>query len=90
MNPQLLKLREELDNIDARLIALLGERFKVTRKVGELKRTTNLPPQDSSREARQMERIQQLANEAGIDPTLAQNILRLVIDKVIDNHKALR
>ncbi len=90
MNPQLLKLREQLDKIDTQLITLLGERFKITQKVGELKRTTNLPPQDPSREARQMERIQQLANEAGVDPTLAQNILRLVIDKVIDDHKALR
>jgi len=87
MNPQLLKLREELDSIDAHLIALLGERFKVTQKVGELKRTTDLPPQDPDREARQMERIQALAEEAGVDPTLAQNILRLVIDKVIENHK---
>ena len=35
--PELLEMRHSIDNIDAALIHLLAERFKQTRKVGELK-----------------------------------------------------
>ena len=35
--PELLEIRHSIDNIDAALIHLLAERFKQTRKVGELK-----------------------------------------------------
>ena len=44
--PELLEMRHSIDNIDAALIHLLAERFKQTRKVGELKARQGLPPAD--------------------------------------------
>src|SRR3546814_7615560 len=37
--PDLLRLRDSIDNIDAALIHLLAERFKCTQQVGHLKAT---------------------------------------------------
>lgn len=90
MNNDLQKLRDQLDDIDAKIIHLLGQRFAVTQQVGELKKHSDMPPVDPSREARQMERISQLAQQAKVNPVLAQAILRLIIDEVVRNHQALR
>ena len=37
VHPELLRLRDSIDNIDAALIHLLAERFKCTQAVGEYK-----------------------------------------------------
>ena len=43
--PELEALRSSIDNLDASLIFILSERFKLTRKVGELKATKSYPQQ---------------------------------------------
>ena len=90
MNQTLQELREQIDIIDQQVIALLAERFRVTKKVGVFKRDNNLPPVDLSREAVQFERIRNLANQAGLDTDFAQSMLRLIINEVVRNHTALR
>lgn len=45
-DPELLRLRDSIDNIDAALIHLLAERFKCTQAVGEYKAVHGLPPAD--------------------------------------------
>lgn len=47
--PELLRLRQSIDNIDAALIHLLAERFKATQSVGVLKARMDLPPADPAR-----------------------------------------
>ena len=47
-HPELLRLRDSIDNIDAALIHLLAERFKCTQAVGEFKATHDLPAADPS------------------------------------------
>ena len=47
--PELRRLRESIDNIDAALIHLLAERFKCTKAVGELKAREGLPPAGAAR-----------------------------------------
>jgi chorismate mutase len=42
--------RESIDNIDAALVFLLAERFKVTKAVGRYKAEAGLPPADPDRE----------------------------------------
>ena len=41
---ELLRLRASIDNMDAALVHLLAERFKITQQVGELKAPLGLPP----------------------------------------------
>jgi chorismate mutase len=69
--PELKRLRESIDNIDAAMIHLLAERFKCTQLVGELKARLKLPPSDPAREEQQMARMRQLAKTAQLDPDFA-------------------
>ena len=56
--------RKSIDNIDAALVHLLAERFKVTQAVGRHKAVAGLPAADPGREERQIARLRQLAAPA--------------------------
>ena len=87
--PELLRLRNSIDNIDAALIHLLAERFKCTQAVGEFKATHNLPPADPSREAAQIARLRRLAEEAKLEPDFAEKFLNFIVKEVIRHHEAI-
>jgi len=79
--------RESIDRLDAILIYSLGERFKHTQAVGKLKAEHALPPSDPAREAQQIERLEDLAKRANLDPKFATKFLNFVISEVIQHHK---
>jgi|TARA_B110000438_G_scaffold214047_1_gene206289 chorismate mutase len=79
--------RSSIDNIDAALIHLLAERFKVTRRVGGYKVAAGMPPADPDREAAQIQKMRDLAEAAGLDPVFSEKFLRFVIDEVIRHHE---
>ena len=83
-------LRHSIDNLDAALVHLLAERFKLTQRVGVLKATHALPPADPEREAQQMERLRRLAVDAQLDPAFAEKFLAFVISEVIRHHESIR
>jgi chorismate mutase len=90
VEPELLRLRESIDNIDAALIHLLAERFKCTQAVGQFKATHGLPAADPAREAQQIARLRQLANNAKLDPDFAEKFLTFIVTEVIRHHEAIR
>ncbi|WP_299620963.1 chorismate mutase [uncultured Tateyamaria sp.] len=79
--------RSSIDRLDAILVYTLGERFKHTQAVGKLKATHDLPPSDPSREADQIARLEDLANQADLDPEFAKKFLNFIIAEVIQHHK---
>ena len=83
----LAAFRKSIDNIDAALIHMLAERFRITQAVGEYKARVALPPADPTREQRQIERLRSLAAEADLDPEFSEKFLRFVIDEVIRHHE---
>jgi chorismate mutase len=83
----LSRYRESIDNIDAALIFMLAERFKITQAVGEYKAKTGLPPADPGREKIQIERLRALAKDAHLDPDFSEKFLRFIIDEVIHHHR---
>lgn len=89
-DPELLRLRDSIDNIDAALIHLLAERFKCTKAVGELKAAHGLPPADPAREAAQIAHLRSLAKTAKLDPDFAEKFLNFIVKEVIRHHEAIR
>jgi chorismate mutase len=78
--------RDSIDRLDAILVYTLGERFKHTQAVGKLKASHDLPPSDPAREARQIARLEDLANRADLDPEFAKKFLNFIIAEVIQHH----
>lgn len=87
---RLRSYRQSIDNIDAALIHLLAERFKITQAVGQYKAEHDLPPADPSREERQVARLRTLAAQSQLDPEFGEKFLRFVIDEVIHHHERIR
>lgn len=86
----LASYRESIDNIDAALVFMLAERFKITKAVGRYKAEHKLPPADPGREAAQIERLRMLAKTANLDPDFSEKFLRFVINEVIRHHERAR
>lgn len=82
--------RRSIDNIDAALVFLLAERFKVTQAVGRHKAEHGLPPADPAREVEQIARLRALARHAELDPEFSEKFLRFIIDEVIRHHERLQ
>ncbi|WP_187430535.1 hypothetical protein ROLI_036650 [Roseobacter fucihabitans] len=78
--------RASIDRLDAILVYTLGERFKHTQAVGKLKANHDLPPSDPAREASQIERLEDLARRAELDPEFAKKFLNFIIAEVIQHH----
>jgi chorismate mutase len=85
----LAAFRQSIDNIDAALIHILAERFRITQAVGRYKAEHGLPAADPSREDAQISRLRQLASEAGLDPEFSEKFLRFIIDEVIRHHERI-
>ena len=79
--------RDSIDRLDAILVYTLGERFKHTQAVGKLKAQHDLPPSDPAREAKQIARLEDLAQRADLDPEFAKKFLNFIIAEVIQHHK---
>jgi chorismate mutase len=78
--------RESIDRLDAILVYTLGERFAHTQAVGKLKAEHDLPASDPTREAAQIERLQDLAERANLNPEFATKFLNFIIGEVIQHH----
>jgi chorismate mutase len=85
---QLEELRSSIDNLDAALVYVMAERFRLTDQVGQLKAAHQLPAVDARREEAQFDRIRALARSAGLDPEVAVRLLKNAIGEVVQRHIA--
>ncbi|QAY70504.1 chorismate mutase [Xylanimonas protaetiae] len=86
---EILGLRRSIDNIDAALVHLLAERFKMTERVGHLKAVGGLPPADPARDRQQIDRLTAMATEAGLDPEFAEGFRAFIVAEVIRHHERI-
>lgn len=74
--------RRDIDRIDQTIVALLGERIRLGRTLGEIKRELDLPARSDTREAEVLERVRQAA--AGpLSPRSAERIFTTIIAETV-------
>ena len=86
---ELVAMRHSIDNLDAALIYLLAERFRITQHVGVLKATEGLPAADPAREEQQITRLRELARDADLDPEFAEKLLTFIVTEVVRHHEQI-
>ncbi|MBU2924855.1 bifunctional chorismate mutase/prephenate dehydrogenase [Colwellia sp. 4_MG-2023] len=69
-------LRDEIDDIDSKLVNLLVKRLAVTTKVGELKSAEGMPIFAPDREAALIQQRREQAENAGLSGDLIEDVLR--------------
>jgi len=74
------RIRQDIDDVDRRLVALLAERAALVQQVVVYKRAHHMGVVDRAREDRMLGRIAELAKDQGLDPRVAQQVLRTIID----------
>ena len=73
-------IRAQIDEVDRRLVGLLAERARLVGGVVRYKRAHHMAVVDRGREDEMLARIAGLAKDEGVDPRVAQQVLRTIID----------
>ncbi|HEY7946730.1 MAG TPA: chorismate mutase [Acidimicrobiales bacterium] len=78
--PDLEAIRDRLDLVDRRLVEVLAERSRLIAEVVRFKRSHGMKVVDRDREERMLLEIGETAAAADLDPRIARQVLRAVID----------
>ncbi len=73
-------LRGKIDDIDTRIVALIGDRIKLAEEIGRGKKQQNKLIEDRERELRVLKNIRAMARDKGLSPSDIENIYRPLID----------
>jgi chorismate mutase len=76
----LVDIRARLDVVDRRVVDVLAQRRALINEVIEFKRARGMAVVDRAREDAMLDRIGTMADEKGLDPRIARQVLRAVID----------
>jgi chorismate mutase len=76
----LTAIRAGIDDVDRRLVMLLAERQRLVQQVVDYKRVRHMGVVDRHREDEMIAAIAGTAREHGLDPRVAQQVLRTIID----------
>ena len=61
------ELRKQIDDVDARIIGLIGERIRIAEEIGRGKRKKGRSVEDREREKKVLENVRRIAREKGIE-----------------------
>ena len=73
------ELRDSLSAVDARIVELMAERQRIVADIGRQKRSVGTGTRDYAREKDVLDRGRAQAESLGIDPGLAESVLRQLI-----------
>ena len=83
-------LRKELSAVDERLVGLIAERQRIVADIGRNKQTSGRGTRDYAREKDVLDMGRAQASELGIDPNLAEGILRQLIQSSLASQERER
>jgi chorismate mutase len=72
--------RAEIERVDEAIVFLIGERLRLARRVGELKRTAGLRVLDPGREAAVVRRAGAMARDRGLDDEAIREVFWRLIE----------
>jgi len=72
-------LRRKIDEVDAKIVGLIGERIRIAEKIGEEKKTQGKQIEDREREARVLENVKGIAQKENISQEDIEGIYRQII-----------
>ncbi len=78
--PDLAALRAQLDRVDADLVSLAARRQEIVSTIGQLKQGVGRQVRDFRRERQVLDHVRRRAVETGLDPELAEELLKRLID----------
>ena len=84
------ELRKDLSVVDRQLIELIAERQRVVGVIGRNKHSMGTGTRDYAREKDVLEMSRVQAEELGIDPDLAENVLRQLIRSSLASQERAR
>lgn len=71
-------LRQQIDECDAELIAVLARRMQLVKQVGEYKKHHQLPPLDETRWQQVQQKQQTKAAKLGLATTFTRDVFELI------------
>ncbi|MEE4638376.1 MAG: prephenate dehydrogenase/arogenate dehydrogenase family protein [Wenzhouxiangella sp.] len=80
VDPRLQSLRDELDEVDAGLVDLAARRQRIVAEIGRIKQTAGRQLRDFRREREVLDRVRARAEGVGLDPEVAEDLLKRLID----------
>jgi chorismate mutase/prephenate dehydratase len=81
-------LRDRIDEVDRKIIALVAERLRIVEDVVVAKLETASPFRDREREEALLLRLREYATAAGIDPHQIERMYRVVMDMSVAHQEA--
>lgn len=83
-------LRSALDRVDQELVRLLADRQALVARIGEAKVDSGRPLRDFRREKEVLEGVRATAIQEGMDPSLVEQVLRLLIQSALERQEQAR
>jgi chorismate mutase/prephenate dehydrogenase len=87
LNSNLDELRKQLTDVDRKIVDLIAERQRIVGDIGRSKQVTGRSTRDYAREKDVLDMGRARAEELGIDPQLAEDILRQLIRSSLANQE---
>ena len=86
LEDRLKQLRDDIDSIDSKIVALINERLRIGRKIGEIKQESKSNVFDPSREKKVMEKITRI-NDGPAENKLLRYIFNVIMMATKDIQK---
>ena len=79
MNQKIENLRKRIDEINDNILKLLGEREKICKEIGGIKKQNGMAIKDEKREEEIFSKLREKAKELDLDEEHVEKLFRLII-----------